>query len=98
VIDLTQTFYDRSGVEITEAEHVAIDRRVARDAILSGVVVSTTFFGYRQGRVAVMFETMVILDDGEELNCKRTATETEARIAHIEMVEWARNYLGLEVP
>ncbi len=96
-LDLSVRFFDRTGAEISEIEAASIDRNVGREEILDGVAVSTHFIGQSMGSLVIMFETMIILEDGEELGCKRTATETEARIAHIEMIELARQKLGLEV-
>jgi len=68
------------------------DRRVAKDILSDGKMVSTVFLGlnhnYGEG-LPLIFETMVFASesDGEDLDMNRYSTEEEALKGHKKMVK-----------
>lgn len=71
------------------------DRRVAKDVLADGKVVSTVFLGLDHnwgGGKPLIFETMVFSEiGGEEVDIERYSTEEEAVEGHKKMVKkWKR--------
>ena len=96
-------YYARDGSPITLDEWVTLSgkaediRRVARDVLPSGLVVSTVWLGLDHaydGGPPLIFETMVFSSESEfaELDMLRYQSEAEAIAGHAAMVQrWAQS-------
>lgn len=94
-------YYDRAGNPVSSALEWAklFDgnpdyRRVARDVLPNGIVVSTVWLGLDHGfgsGAPLIFETMVFAGGDDDSDCERYSTEAEARAGHAQLVEkWSQ--------
>ncbi len=93
------TYYKRDGMPYDESDVIQWakdfekeDRRVAKDILPDGKVVSTVFLGldhnFGEGP-PLIFETMIFLSekDSDEVDCDRYSTEEQALKGHKTMVK-----------
>lgn len=89
---LPDNYYDRQGRRVLTWEQLkTIERRVARDVLPTGHVVSTVWLGLDhsfRGGPPLIFETMVFADEDSfmDLESDRYSTEAEALEGHARMV------------
>ena len=93
-------YYARNGAPLTLRGWIAAretDRRVARDILPDGKVVSTVWLGldhrFSEDGPPLIFETMVFPSETDflDMDCERYSTEAEARAGHAATVaKWSK--------